>query len=213
MRRRPILAAALATAVALGPWAHAADPQVTDPTGDANFTGEVLPVGSQTYADIISTKWENATKDGQPAFKVTLTLAGPPVAPPETAVVYRALGVPGHCGFFGVVYYTSKSSDPTIPQSAVRDNCIDETTRLTEIPLPEIKESTITWLVPLSVIPKDAGIKKGTTLGTLFTHINEIEDFRVACLPDDGGVTGFGNACGLGTGEIDRAESDASFKL
>ncbi len=216
MRRRPILAAALATAVALGPWAHAADPQVIDPTGDANLSGMVLdggstsPVGSQPYADIVSTKWENAKKDGKPAFKVTLTLAAPPV-PSFGTVVYRVLGIPSNCGFFGVAYYTSKGSDPTQPQSAVRDNCIDATTRLTEIPLPEIKDATLTWVVPLSVIPVDTKITAGSTLTDLFTTVNEIEDFGGPCLPDP--IPTYGGACGLGFGEWDRAESTASFKL
>ncbi|HVE99413.1 MAG TPA: hypothetical protein VNA12_09565 [Mycobacteriales bacterium] len=209
--RRPIIAALLSTAVALGPWAHAADPQVIDVAGDGNLTGQALPAGNQAYADVVSTKWESATLKGKPAFKVTLTLTGPPTPPSGTAVVYRALGVPSNCGFFGVVYYTSKSSDKTIPQSAVRDNCVAETTRLTEIPLPEIKESVITWTVPLSVIPADAKIGKGTSLNNLFTTVNGIQDFRGVCLPSQTPV--YGAACGLGAGLIDEAKSDKSFKL
>jgi len=213
MRRRPIIALALASAVALGPWASAAEPQVTDKTGDGNLTGQSAPVGNQAYADAVSALWENVTKDGKPAMKVTLTLAGAPTPPSETGVVYRLLGSTPSCKFFGVVYYTQKSSDKKIPQAAVRDNCIDATTRLTEIPLPEIKDSTITWTVPLSVFPADTKVKSGTTLENLYIQINEVEDFRGVCLPDDGGVTGLGGACGLGFGEIDRANSTNSFKI
>ena len=225
MRRRPILAAALATAVAFGPWAHAADPQVTDPAGDANGINSQLvnhpdaphstptPAGSQDYADVTSILWENATVKGQPGFKVTVTLVAPPT-PPVGTVVYRILGKPsceGSNPFFGVVYYTTKGSDEEQPQSAIRDNCIDATTRLTEIDPPVIKDNVLTWSAPLSAIPKDTGIKAGSVLTDLYFETVEIEDFGGTCLPDD--LPAYAGACGLGVGRLDLGESTSTFKL
>ena len=221
MRRRPIIAAALATAVAFGPWAHAADPQVTDPAGDANFlNGQAqpqlagapqsnpTPAGSQDYADVTSILWEKATVKGQPGFKVTVTLTGAPIAPAPTTIVYRILGksaCEGSNPFFGVAYYTSAGSDPEQPQSAIRDNCVDATTRLTAIDLPVIKDNTITWTAPLSAIPKDAGVKAGTTITDLYFEVVEIEDFQGVCVPDTPPI------CGLGYGRLDVGSSTSSF--
>ena len=219
MRRRPILAAALATAVAFGPWAHAADPQVTDPAGDANFVnGQATvtgvpestptPVGSQDYADVVSILWENAQYKGAPGFKVTVTLTGAPTPPAPTTIVYRILGksaCEGTNPFFGVAYYTTPGSDPEQPQSAIRDNCVDATTRLTAIDLPVIKDNTITWSAPLSAIPKDAGVKAGTTITDLYFEVVEIEDFQGVCVPDTPPI------CGLGYGRLDMGSSTNSF--
>src|SRR5687768_1464230 len=205
MRRRPVLAFTLATAVALAPWANAADPQVTDPAGDANFINNqatpqvpipgdtATPVGSQDYADVTSILWENATVKGQPGFKVTVTLTGAPTPPAPTTIVYRILGksaCEGTNPFFGVAYYTTPGSDPEQPQSAIRDNCVDATTRLTAIDLPVIKDNTITWSAPLSAIPADAGVKAGTTITDLYFEVVEIEDFQGVCVPDTPPICG-----------------------
>lgn len=223
--RRLMLAGALAAGALLVPHAQAAGPQVTDQANDANFVGDPTPVGSQAYADVLSIEWKAVkTKGKATGFQVVTTLSAPPVAPEGTSLVYRMLGKTPTCGFFGVVYYTHKSSDPGIPQSAVRDNCIDATTRLTQIPLPVIAGSTITWTVPFTVIPKDTKIALGTTLTDLHFAVNEIEDFRGTCLPDLSAVPddplgatsivkSYSKACGLGAGVVDDGTSTATYKL
>lgn len=221
MKLRPFAAVLAATAVAFAPWSSAAPaPQVTDVPNDANFTATVLvggratPVGNQAYADVLSAQWKPFKKGKKViGFTVTLTLAAPPTPPAGTSLVYRMLGTPARCGFFGVVYYTTQNSDKTIPQSAVRDNCKDATTRLTKIPLPTISGKTLTWNVPFTVIPKDTKIGLGTKLMSLRATVHEIQDFRGVCVPDDDGLTGYGKACGLGTGLVDDALTDKTYIL
>ena len=228
MRTRLALSAAVAaaTALALVP-ADAAPPapQVTDPAGDANLTataqpgGQATPVGSQDYADVVSVTWAPTTVTKVvkrkkvttvTGFTVTTVLTAPPVPAAGTQVVYRMLGVPGGVegSFLGPVYYTDKSSDPGIPQSALRDNLTGET-RLTPIELPKIEGSTITWTVPLSALPKE--LKPGTPLTGLFFTVNEIEDFQGAQVPED--VPTYGGAYGLGTGVVDDGYSEASYTI
>jgi hypothetical protein len=220
--RRLALAGALAAGALLVPHAHAAGPQVIDPAGDANFTDngatrdQELPAGNQAYADVLSVEWKTVKDKKKKAigFQVVTTLAAPPTAPNGTTLVYRMLGTSACGTFFGVVYYTRKGSDPTQPQSAVRDNCTEDgVTRLTEIPLPVIKESTITWTVPFKSIPAAAKTKLGTTLSALRFEVREIEDFGGPCIPDDGGVSGYGGACGLGVGLVDSGNTEATYKL
>jgi hypothetical protein len=193
-------------------------------TRDANAEG----VGNQAYADVLSIEWKTVKdkKKQVTAFQVVTTLSAPPAAPNGTTVVYRMLGKTPACGFFGVVYYTSKSSDPGIPQSALRDNCINATTRLTPIAMPVIAGNTITWTVPVKVIPKDTKVKPGSTLTDLHFTVNEIEDFHGPCAPDlsavpdvpgplNAGATvrSYSKACGLGVGAIDTGTSTSKYKL
>lgn len=226
MRARSAVLSAL-TAVALSaPFAFAADapaPQVTDATGDANLSatvstgGEAAPVGNQAYADVVSALWQPVTtkvgkKTQVTGFTATLTLAGPPTPPAGTTVVYRVLGeVAGDSTLFlGPVFYTSPGSDPSQPQAALRDNLgSDKVTRLTKIDLPKVEGSTITWTVPLSVLPKE--FKLGSKLGNLYVTVNEIEDFHGQKVPD--GVPSYGGAYGLGAGVVDSAYSEASFQI
>ncbi|HVE74365.1 MAG TPA: hypothetical protein VNA30_04645 [Mycobacteriales bacterium] len=220
-----LVAPAAASALALVPASAAPPaPQVTDPPGDANFTATAVEggretggVGNQAYADVLSVTWApvtTVTKVGKKkvakvtAFTVETKLSAAPTPPAGTTLVYRMLGKPGDGLFVGPVYYTTKSSDPTIPQSALRDN-VTGATRLTPIALPVIKDTTITWTVPLSVLPKE--IKPGTTLTDLYFEVNEIEDFRGAQIP--AGVPTYGGAYGLGFGQVDDGSSTASFKL
>lgn len=228
--RRLVLAPALALTL-LVPHVEAAPPapQVTDPSGDANgganhaaASDKATPAGSQDYADVVSVLWQpiKQTKKVRgknvtsvTGFTVTATLAGAPTPPTGTAIVYRMLGSTPQCGFFGVVYYTTKSSDKTIPQSALRDNCVDETTRLTEIAPPVIAGSTITWTVPMSKIPADTKVKPGTKILDLWFEVRELQDFKVACLPDDGGTTGYGSSCGLAFGALDNSAKMGAFAL
>lgn len=225
---RPVLVAATvaATALALTPAGAApAAPQVVDPAGDANFTptavegGEPTPVGNQAYADVLSVTWEPTTVTKVvkkkkvttvTGFTVKTVLSAAPTPPAGTSLVYRMLGRPGgdDAAFLGPVFYTKKSSDPGIPQSALRDN-LTGVTRLTPIDMPKIDGSTITWTVPMSALPKE--LKPGTTLTGLFFEVNEIEDFQGAQIP--AGVPSFGGAYGLGTGQVDDGSSEATFKV
>jgi hypothetical protein len=224
---RPVLVAATvaATALALTPAGAApAAPQVVDPAGDANFTptavegGEATPVGNQAYADVLSVTWEPTTVTKVvkkkkvttvTGFTVKTVLSAAPTPAAGTNLVYRMLGHPGdETTFLGPVYYTDKSSDPSIPQSALRDN-LTGVTRLTPIDLPKIDGATITWTVPMSAVPKE--LKPGSTLTGLFFEVNEIEDFQGAQIP--AGVPTFGGAYGLGTGQVDDGVSEATFKV
>jgi hypothetical protein len=235
--RRLALAGALAAGALLVPHAQAAaKPQVTDPAGDANFSaaagGQEAAVGNQAYADVLSVEWKSVKKKGKvTAFQVITTLSSAPTPPQGTSIVYRMLGKTPKCGFFGVAYYTKQHSDASLPQSAVRDNCIDATTRLTKIALPVIAGSTITWTVPVSVIPKDTGVKVGSILTDLHFTVFEIEDFGGPCVPDLSAVPdepevpilgsagvgavvrSYSKACGLGAGQVEGGTSTATYKI
>lgn len=234
--RRLVLVPALALAL-VAPHVHAAAPapQVTDPSGDANgganattaTADKATPAGSQDYADVVSVLWQptkvskkvkGKTVTTLTGFTVTATLSGPPTPPEPTSLVFRMLGSTPACGFFGVVYYTTKSSDPGIPQSALRDNCVNATTRLTELAPPVIAGSTITWTVPIAKIPADTKVKAGSKLVDLWFEVRELEDFRVACTPDlssaPAPVSSYGNACGQANGILDNSVKDGdSFTL
>lgn len=205
MRRRPLLALALASCVALGPWASAADPtpQVTDPAGDANFANNQgqpgvpapndnnnpTPAGSQDYADVLSVLWEKVGSD----VRITATFKGAPAPLPGTSLVYRMLGTTPDCPFVGVVWYSTKSSDATIPKSAVRDNCTGETV-LTEIAEPKIDGAKLIWTAPLSKFPAKA-LSAGT-LTDLRVEIRELQD-----------------AAGYAFGQIEVAKGTGTFKI
>jgi hypothetical protein len=225
MRRLLVLPALAALTFALPSFAATpvAAPQVVDPKGDANGSANAVydqagPAGNQDYADVTSILWKTTTKTTKvkkktvttvTGFAVTVTLAGPPTAPNGTEVVYRALGTPpcpggGSSAFFGVVYYTQPDANNSNPQSALRDNCTGAT-RLTPIALPVIAGNTITWTVPLSVIPADTKVKVGTTLSGLWFETREIENFpKGACFPAQ--VPTYGGSCGLGAGALDNSK-------
>jgi hypothetical protein len=225
MRRLLVLPALAALSFALPSFATTPPaPQVVDPAGDANGSAnavydESAPVGNQAYADVTSILWKTTTKTTKvkkktvttvTGFTVTLTLSGPPTAPTGTEVVYRALGTPpcpggGTSAFFGVVYYTQPDANGVNPQSALRDNCTG-TTRLTPIALPVIAGNTITWTVPLSVVPADTKVKAGTTLTGLWFETREIENFPSGvCFPAP--VPTYGGSCGLGAGTLDNSQA------
>lgn len=215
--RRLVLAPALALAL-LAPHVEAAPaPQVTDVANDANGTGNAVyntatPVGSQSYGDVLSVLWQTTKQTKKvrgrnvttvTGFTVTATLSGPPVPPEPTALVYRMLGATPKCGFFGVVYYTNKGSDDEIPQSALRDNCINAETRLTPLAMPVIKDNTITWTVPISAIPKDSGVTVGSKIVDLWFEVRELQDYHT-CTPDN--TPELGRTCGAANGVIDNSQ-------
>lgn len=229
MRTRLSLAVAVgaAAALALTPAGAAtpAPPQVTDPAGDANFTatatpgGAPTPVGNQAYADVLSVTWEPVTTTKVvkkkkvttvTGFTVKTVLSAAPTPPAGTSLVYRMLGRPGGdtAAFLGPVFYTAKSSDPGIPQSALRDN-LTGVTRLTPIAMPKVDGPSITWTVPMSAVPKE--FKPGTLLTDLFFEVSEIEDFHGAQVPTS--VPVYGGAYGLGAGRVDDGKSEATFKV
>lgn len=232
--RRLVLAPALALAL-IAPNAQAAPaPQVTDPSGDANFganavaatRNQSLPVGNQEYADVVSVLWDTkkTTKKVRgrnvttlTAFTVTATLTGAPTPPAPTQIVFRMLGATPNCGFFGVVYYTKKSSDPGIPQSALRENCNDEVTRLHSIPAPAIDGNKITWTVPMSAIPAATKVKQGSKIIDLWFEVRELQDFQGVCLPDLSSApppaNAYSKACGLAAGIVDNSVPMGSFSL
>ena len=217
---------ALAATVLLAPGAHAAGPQVTDPASDANGVNgqqvgaaaalpqnNATPVGSQAYADVLSVEWKTLRTKGKPTgFSVVMTLSAAPTPPAGTSLVYRMLGT-GPCGtFFGVVYYTKKSSDPSIPVSAIRDDCND-VTRLTPIATPVVNGGTVTWTVPLTAIPKGLPVKLGTVLKDLRFEVVELEDFQGQKTPDGGLGTGYEGIYGLGLGRLDLGKTTNSYKI
>lgn len=232
MRTRLTLLAAATAASALAltsAGAAPAAPQVIDPAGDANAVngqnsvnggpadGQALPVGNQAYADVLSVAWAPVTTTTKvkkklvttvTGFTVTTTLSAPPSPPAGTSLVYRMLGRPGDALFVGPVFYTTKSSDPSIPQSALRDN-LSGTTRLTPIAMPVIKDATITWTIPLSALPKE--LKPGTTLTNLFFEVREMQDFRGQQVPTS--VPILGGAYGLANGLVDEGASEGTFKV
>lgn len=207
--RRPLIAVTLTAALALSPWAQAADPQVTDPAGDANFTAEAVdggmatPVGSQDYADVLSVLWEKVGKD----VRVTATFTAAPAPPAGTQLVYRMLGTTEACPFVGVVWYSKKSSDPSIPKAAVRDSCTGETV-LTEIAEPKIDGAVMTWLAPLAKFPA-AALKAGK-LTDLRVEIRELQDYGTQ-VPSD--VPVYGGSYGAANGLVEEAASTNSFSF
>ena len=228
--RLPALCSVLVALALLTP-AQAAGPQITDPANDANFANgqgfvngfnnNATPVGTQGYADVLSVQWTTlrTTKVVKRkkvttvvGFQVQTKLSAPPTPPQGTTIVYRMLGKTPLCGFFGVAYYTTPLSDPETPQSAIRDNCVNGTTRLTKIAPPYINGSTITWTVPLAAIPKDTKVGVGTLLTEVWFTVNEIEDFQGQKVPDQ--VPVYGGATGLGLGVVDDSyPGDAAYKI
>lgn len=227
MRLRSLALVASAATVLLAPHALAAapTPQVTDPSGDANFVnaqgepvpspGMSAPFGSQAYGDVTAVLWQPyQVKQGRKkvfgGFTVMTTLGAPPAPPAGTTLVYRMLGqANGDASLFlGPVFYTTKSSDPAQPQSALRDN-LDGATRLTPLALPKIAGSTLTWTVPVSALPKS--FKVGSTLSNLYFEVRELEDFHGATVPAP--VPVYGGASGLAVGVVDAGSSTSSFKV
>jgi hypothetical protein len=208
----PALAAVLACALPAS--ATPLMPQIVDGRGDANFvngqgfdtmgtapSNMATPVGSQAYGDVTAVLFQPVRSRGKvTGFTVTMTLLGAPTPPAGTVLVYRVLGTARGCPYFGVAYYTSKVTGN--PRSAIRDNCAGRpSARLTPLAPPVVKDGTITWTVPLRAIPKDTGVKAGTTLSKLYFTVTEIEDFRGQQVP--AGVPVYGGATGLGSGVID----------
>lgn len=224
----PALAAVLAASPLLGTASAAGPaPQLMDIAGDANGLNTqgqgtlpestATPVGSQSYADVLSVTWtpmttvikkQKKTKTVVTGFTVTTVLSAPPVAPAGTIVVYRMLGDVNkdHKKYLGPVYYTTASGGQ--PQSALREN-LDGVSKLIPLALPTITGSTMTWTVPLTALPKQFTV--GDSVTNLYFEVKEIEDFRGQKVPDQ--VPTYGGASGLGAGFIDVGASTATFKI
>ena len=223
---------ALVALALIAPSAQAAGPQIVDPANDANFlNGQNLapevpndnetPVGSQAWGDVLSVQWTTlkTTKVVKrkkvttvTGFQVQAKLSAPPTPPQGTTVVYRMLGTTPLCPFFGVAYYSTPLSDPTTPQSALRDNCGDKPTRLTKLAMPVISGSTMTWTVPLSVIPKDTKVGVGSALTGLYFTVTEIQDLKGQKVPNESPV--LAGATGTAYGLVDDSQpGDALYKI
>jgi hypothetical protein len=174
MRPRLIaLAAAAGLGVAVLP-AHAAapKPQITDPAGDANGfndQGVGAPVPSQSSpadysgGDITGVTFASTfvTKKGRrrlvktpTGFTVTMALGGAPG--PET--FYRVVATIPGCDTLFIEYGTDAAEGgtamrcPALPGAQATDYTIAPAA---------VKDSTITWTIPISVLPA------GTTLTQL----------------------------------------------
>jgi len=187
MRRRPILALALASAVALGTWASAAAPapQVTDPASDANYLNDnsplVLPVnnpannnptpvGSDGGSDILSIQWATLksvktkkAKSVVKGFTVTMTLTE---APGTAGVLYRATGETADCTQVWFQYYTD---DPkTTPQGSLRHTCDGA---VVVVPVAtKVVDKTIVWTFEFGAKDLPKVIKAGTEIIDLSGH-------------------------------------------
>jgi hypothetical protein len=174
MRPRLIaLASAAAIGVAVLP-AHAAapKPQITDPAGDANGfndQGVGAPIPSQTSpaddsgADITSVTFASTfvtkkvgrrTVKTPTGFTVTMALAAPPT--PET--FYRIVATIPGCDQLFIEYGTDVATGGT----AMRCPSLPGGTATTfTIAHAAVKNSTIVWTIPTTVLPA------GTTLSSL----------------------------------------------
>lgn len=232
--RRLVVVPALTVLAFLAPSVSAAPPlpQVTDPANDANYLNgqrnatlsfvpndHVTPILSQTYADVRSILWQpvtvkkkvgKKTKTIVTGFTVTTTLQGAPTVPSPRTVVYRMLGTTPQCGYIGVEWFSSKVSDPSVPQAALYDNCQgnDKPARHTAIPAPLISGNTIKWTVPLALIPKDAKVNAGSTFQGLYFATIEVNDYKGQRIPD--GVPGQGGTTSLVFGTLDESEPGAA---
>ncbi len=187
MRRRPLLALALASAVTLGPWASAAAPapQVTDPANDANylndnsplvlpvnnpFNNNPTPVGSDAGSDILSIEWASLStvktkkaKSVLKGFTVTMVLSA---APTDPGVLFRATSETADCGTLWFQYYTS---DPkTTPQASLRHTCDGGAV---VVPIAtQVVGKTIVWTFEFGAKDLPKVVKKGTDIIDMGGH-------------------------------------------
>lgn len=197
MRRNVAAVVAVAGIVALGqPSVAAPAPQVVDPANDANggahggASDTPTPVGSQPYADVVSVQFATTKAMGKAGgrnvlvvtgFTVAMRLTEPPVPPAGTVAVYRVLASGPRC-LFAVDHYTRPPAGQ--PQSAVQEWC-GPSIRRKALAAPRITGSTITWIVPLSALPKNTGAGVGSTLTDLhFDVLVRVHDS--ACASDAG---------------------------
>lgn len=180
--RSTLLRTAALSAVALGAVtglpAHAAAPfkttTITDTTGDGNgLNGQGLVDGAPSQStpsdysggDIVSVAWTTLGTKAKPAgFKVVMTLAGAP----SPATIYRVTTETKDCSVFWLTY-TVYADGPT--KGTLQHNCPGFTaagatsTSESDDLAPTVKGSTITWVVPASLVPK--AVKPGTAVSNL----------------------------------------------
>ncbi len=175
--------AVAALALAAGTTAHAAAPTfkpvtITDPAGDANGINgqgtEDVPSTSTpsdySGGDIVSIAWvTNGTKSKPTGFTVTMTLSGAPAK----NTIYRVTTATADCSTFWLNY--SDMVDGAITGS-LQHNCpgftgANPTSSSESVKLGDgvtVKDKTITWTVPASVIP--SAVKPGTAITSLSGH-------------------------------------------
>ncbi|HEX8002218.1 MAG TPA: hypothetical protein VF519_05950 [Mycobacteriales bacterium] len=166
MRKPLALALLVAAAVAAPPHASAMRPfnQVVDPKGDAR--------GNLGFADIVSARWYTTGTGAKRALAATLTLAGAPNTDPGFvyevgarvdgcgSVEFRYTPLSVESAYRGPKAFFAFCGAPTSPDPA----SWQEEVTLT------VTGRTITWSIPLAVIPESVG------LGALYSEFDATAD-------------------------------------
>ncbi len=174
--------AVTALALAAGASAQAAAPAfkavtITDPAGDGNglngqgfedLPGTATP-SSYSGGDIVSISWTTTGTASKPTgFSVTMTLAGAPAA----GTIYRVTTATADCSTFWLNYTKPASGTDT---QTLQHNCpgytqasATSTSESVKLDSITVKDKTITWTVPVSLIPK--AVKNGTAIESLSGH-------------------------------------------
>lgn len=164
-------------------------PQITDPSGDANFIngqnftdvpGQTTPVGASsaditgvlfqtTYTNQIVKKTVVRVVKKKKVKKVVTVVVKVPTgftitmnlaAAPGASTIYRVNATKGACGDIFFEYTTSQASQALGGSTDIRCASGEEKTAYT-IPAATVAGSAITWTIPLSQMP----------LGTQFTGL------------------------------------------
>lgn len=170
MRTR--LAAALAASLAIGavPSYGAMRPisQVVDPKGDAR--------GNLGFADIVTGLWRTTgSRDGK-MLVATMTLAGPPRA--DGGFAYELRAQAAGCGTVSFGFAPGTVSATSLGAKSFYVGCgnpgdpLGTMTFYDEVSVA-VSGRTITWAIPLSVLPKEVGV--GTSL-TAFEAVADVAE-------------------------------------
>ena len=183
--RRLLVVAAVVTPLLVTPANAVPRAQVVDPAGDANAgtywardPDTVTPAGSQSYADVTALRFattkttrrsSRGTVSTVTGFTVTMTLSAAPTPPADTTGIYRVFAFGPKC-VVGFEHYTRPLPDATQPRTAVFDTC-GGALRRTPIRPPAIRGATMTWVIPLTAVPRDTKVGVGTTLTNLHFEV------------------------------------------
>lgn len=197
MKLRVLAVAAISAGLAFAPASHAAGPQVTDPSGDANHINDnapvVLPVdnpannnptpvGSDDAADILSIEWKTLRdkKKAVTGFTVTMALKA---GPTKAGMLYRATSETTECTTLWFQYYTSKPS--LTPQASLRHSCSGSSV---VVPIPaKVVGKTIVWTFLFKDKNMPKLVKKGSAITGMGGHSREFKD-NPQCLPNYLGI-------------------------